>query len=331
MRRREGQPYLIAELGVNHDGHVERAVAMAMAAAEAGFDAVKLQYWIPEELLARHAPNASYQGPGDQHDLLASLRLDVDDLLAVRDVCRNARVDFGVTPDGARACGDVLGTEVDFLKIGSGDADNPWLLEPASAAEVPLIISLGMTEDADVAEIARRVEGHPDVTFLHCVSAYPTPIAAANLGRIHRLAQVTGRPVGLSDHTQGTEAAVAAVAVGAVVVEKHLTYDTEATGPDHHMSLPLAAAGAWVQAVRATASAFTTGVETDEELNRFVVRKALYPTAVLPEGHVIREADLVPLRPLLDGLPALDRDRVVGRRLARDVSPDNPLRRADLA
>ncbi|MDP9100546.1 MAG: N-acetylneuraminate synthase family protein [Actinomycetota bacterium] len=331
MRRLEGQPYLIAELGVNHDGNVARAVEMASAAADAGFDAVKLQYWLPEELLARRAPNAAYQGPGDQHELLASLRLTVGELVTVREVCRRNRVDFGVTPDGALACRDVLTAEVDFLKVGSGDADNPWLLEAASVAPVPLVISLGMTGDADASEIARRVDEHPDVTFLHCVSAYPTPLAAANLGRIQRLAQLTRRPVGLSDHTQGVEAAIAAVAVGAVVVEKHVTYDTSASGPDHHMSLALAEASGWVAAVRATASAFSAGVESDEELNRSMVRKGLYPTTCLPEGHVVGQADLVPLRPVLDGIPALERDRTVGRRLARAVTPDNPLRREDLA
>ena len=324
-------PYLIAEIGVNHDGDRARAVGLAQAAAAAGFDAVKLQHWVVEELLAPSAPNAAYQGEGDQHQLLAPLLLSVADQVAVRDACRAAGVDYGCTPDGPLAYQQVIGTEPDFMKIGSGDADNPWLLDLAVTSDIPLIISTGMATDAEVGAIAGRVAAHPDVTFLHCVSAYPTPLAASNLARMTRLAALTNRPVGWSDHTLGVDAAVAAVALGAVVIEKHVTDDVTRPGPDHAMSLPLAQAAEWVTTVRAARDAVTSEATEQAELdNRQLVRKALYPVRELPAGHVLAEDDLVALRPLLDGLPAMARDRVVGRALARPVSASEPVRDGDL-
>ncbi|MCU1587907.1 MAG: hypothetical protein JWN31_1400 [Frankiales bacterium] len=326
MRR----PYLIAEIGVNHDGDRQRAIELALGAAAAGFDAVKLQHWVTDELLAPDAPNADYQGAGDQHDLLAPLLLTVDDLLAVRDACARAAVDFGVTPDGPLACAEVLSTSPTFLKIGSGDADNPWLLEAAVETALPLIISTGMADDDEVMQMAARTAGHPDVTFLHCVSAYPTALRSANLGRLARLAELTGRSVGWSDHTVGPQSAIAAVALGATVVEKHITDDTKRPGPDHRMSMPLTEARDWVSALRGTAEAVGSDVtEPAESANRRLVRKALYPRGDLPAGHRIETGDLTALRPLLDGLPALQRDQVVGRRLTRPVSPSAPLRDSD--
>ena len=325
-------PYLIAELGVNHDGDVDRAIAMTRECADAGFDAVKLQHWVPEELLAAVVPTAAYQGEGDQRDLLAPLLLSQDDLVAVREAAHAAGIDFGVTPDGVLALAQVLESSPDFVKIGSGDADNPWLLEEVASVPLPLVISTGMTSDEEVLAIAERLAGHRDVVFLHCVSAYPTRLRAADLARMGRLAELTGRPVGWSDHTEGVESSVAVTALGAVVIEKHVTYDAGAAGPDHHMSLPLSEAATWVAAVRDTAAA-VAGSEREpaEASNKLVVRKALYPRRALPEGHVLAVEDLVPLRPLLDGVPALHRDQVVGRALLKPVRPEEPLRPTDLA
>ena len=143
-------PYLIAEIGVNHDGDTERALAMVRTAAAAGFDAVKFQYWIVDELLAAEAPNAAYQGQGDQRDLLAKLALDLDALRTLRTACRGLDLDFVCTADGVRAHADVMSLDPDALKVGSGDNDNPWLLEAVAASALPVYVSTGMSDAAEV-------------------------------------------------------------------------------------------------------------------------------------------------------------------------------------
>ncbi|HZR14021.1 MAG TPA: N-acetylneuraminate synthase family protein [Acidimicrobiia bacterium] len=325
-------PWLMAEIGVNHDGDIERARDMVREAAAAGFDAVKFQYWIVDELLAPRAPNAAYQGDGDQHDLLARLRLEVDQLAELRDVARDAGIAFVCTPDGERACADVLTLDPPVLKIGSGDADNPWLLHAAAQSGRPLLVSTGMMTDAEVKEVGRHLASCRDVVFLHCVSAYPTPLREANLARMARLRELTGRPVGFSDHTLGVAATAAAVALGAGVVEKHVTWDVDAPGPDHAASLALRDAPEWVATVRAVAAAVHDPVASAAEAaNRDVVRKGLYPKRSLDAGYRLRREDLEPLRPLDGGVPALAVDRLVGWQLRVAVGPERPLHWDDLA
>jgi N-acetylneuraminate synthase/N,N'-diacetyllegionaminate synthase len=321
----------MAEIGVNHDGDVGRARDMVHAAAEAGFDAVKFQYWIVDELLAPNAPNAPYQGAGDQHELLSRLRLDLDQLAELRDEAVAAGIAFVCTPDGERACADVLSLDPPVLKIGSGDADNPWLLDAAAASGKPLLVSTGMMTDAEVKEIGRHLDRCRSVVFLHCVSAYPTPLAEANLARTRRLRELTGRPFGFSDHTLGVAAASAAIALGAHVVEKHVTWSTDAPGPDHAASLALDDAAAWVATVRAVSIAVHAPVASPAEAaNRELVRKGLYPRRPLEAGHRLTRADLVPLRPVGDGIPALAVDRLVGWRLRDVAAPGRALQWADL-
>ncbi len=329
-------PYLIAEIGVNHDGSVDRAAAMVQDAAAAGFDAVKFQYWIVDELLAAEVPNAAYQGAGDQRDLLAGLALGLGDLATLRAQCRDLGVDFVCTADGAQAHGDVLTLAPDALKVGSGDNDNPWLLDAVAGSGLPVYLSTGMSGDDEITATLARLESVRDLTVMHCVTAYPTPLGDARLGRIAELRATTGRPVGYSDHTLGRAAAVAALALGAPVIEKHVTWaapDTLTTtpGPDHAASLSLHEATTWIAELRAVATALGAGAATGtERANRAVVRKGLYAVADLDAGHRLGPDDLVPLRPLADSVPAGDRDLVVGRCLARPVRAGDPVRPGDL-
>ena len=333
MRIRSTDPLLlIAEIGVNHDGDCARAAEMVQAAAEAGFDAVKFQHWRVDELLAPSAPNAPYQGHGDQHGLLGRLLLDRDALGDLRVLAHRLELGFVVTPDGEQACTDVVQLAPDALKIGSGDADNPWLLDSALASGLPLIISTGMMSRPELEILANRTAAAPDVTLLHCVSAYPTPIADASLGRMVEIGRRTGRRVGFSDHTLGVAAPAAAVALGAVAIEKHVTWSRSAPGPDHAASLALDDAAQWVTDLRAVRAAVREARSNAEEAaNRLVVRKALYVRRPVPAGHVLGAVDLIPLRPLDDGIPAGELDTVVGRRLRRELKPGQVITRDDLA
>lgn len=331
MRWTPADPFLIAEIGVNHDGDPARASSMVERCAAAGFDAVKFQYWQMDELLAKEAPNAEYQGPGDQRDLLAGLSLELSDLVRIGEVCRDHALLFIVTPDGQQACADVMTAGPDLLKIGSGDADNPWLLKAAVASGLPVIASTGMMTDDEVTILGLRLADVADVVLLHCVSAYPTPLESSGLRRMERLASLSGRPVGFSDHTVGLAAPAAAIALGAVVVEKHVTWSTGATGPDHGMSMPLHEAGEWVSTLKALARGIhETLPSLDEARNLTAVRKALYARRTLVAGDVLRLDDLVPLRPLRGGIAAGSAERVVGRVVTRDVAQGQRLAWQDL-
>jgi N-acetylneuraminate synthase/N,N'-diacetyllegionaminate synthase len=330
-------PYLIAEIGVNHDGDPERAAAMVHDAAAAGFDAVKFQHWIVDELLADTAPNAAYQGDGNQRALLADLTLTLDDLRALRRLARERRVAFVCTADGIRAHRDVMSLEPDALKIGSGDNDNPWLLDDVAAAALPVYLSTGMATTADVVAMVDRLRSVSHLVLLHCVTAYPTPIESASLQRLAELGAATDRPVGFSDHTLGIAAASAAIALGAPVVEKHVTWVDPAglahtPGPDHAASLSLVDAPAWVAELRAVARAVRCREPlAAEQENRRVVRKGLYARRDLPVGHRLTIDDLEPLRPVLDGVPAGSRDLVLGRALRNPLPRGAVLRPGDLA
>jgi N-acetylneuraminate synthase/N,N'-diacetyllegionaminate synthase len=311
-----GQLTLIAEIGVNHDGSEQRALAMVTQAAHGGFDAVKFQYWNEDELLAPEAPNAPYQGPGDQRDWLTKVRLDLGSLATLCDHAHEEGMRFIVTADGERAYAELMELAPDELKIGSGDCDNPWLLDAAARSDIPLIVSLGMTYPDEAERILARLAGHEQLTLLHCVSSYPTPLAKANLARIPWLINRTQHPVGFSDHTVGMAAPAAAVALGASSIEKHVTWDVAAPGPDHAMSLPLADAWAFTSGLRELrTSLLSVGPAEDEIENRQWVRKGLYLKRGVSAGHVLQEEDLVPLRPLRDGIPALQRDDIVGSRM----------------
>ncbi|HXZ99868.1 MAG TPA: N-acetylneuraminate synthase family protein [Candidatus Binatia bacterium] len=322
---------LIAEVGVNHDGDLRKAIAMTHRAAEAGFDAVKFQYWNIDELLAPTAPAAPYQGEGDQHALLADLRLDTAALATLEREAHGEGLRFIVTPDGERACRELLSLHLDALKIGSGDADNGLLLDRAVRSGLPIIASTGMMTEPELASLVNRLAPAREVTLLHCVSTYPTALAENGLNRMREIAELSGRPVGLSDHSIGIVAAAAAVGMGAVAVEKHVTWSMRARGPDHAMSLPLDEAAEWVRTLRELHLGLSAaGRSQGERDNRAVVRKGLYLQRAVAAGSEIAAADLVPLRPLLDGIPAGELGAVAGHAAVHSLKAGQLLRWSDL-
>ena len=313
-------PYLIAEIGVNHDGDLARAREMVERAAAAGFDAVKFQYWVIDELLAPEAPAAAYQNAASQHRLLEGLAFRLRDLADLRSAVTHAGLDFIITPDGVRAFHDVMTLDPDAVKIGSGDADNPYLLDCARAAGKPIIVSTGMMTGDELTMLVRRLDGIDRVIVLHCVSAYPTPLMDAALSKVSELHHRFAGRVGFSDHSVGIAAAAAAISLGAVVVEKHVTWDVNADGPDHRASLALADAEPWVAELRDLSVALAERrVSQDELENRAVVRKALYATRLIKVGEIVGADDLQLLRPLGDGIPAGAVDSVIGHSVTRDV------------
>ncbi len=327
-----GEPvFVIAEAGVNHNGDVALARRLVDAAAECGADAVKFQTFNVDALLTREAPKAGYQvettGEGEsQRDMLARLELGADRLGELRDrAAKHGLVFFSAPFDEASA--DVLeALDVALFKVPSGEITNLPLLRHVAAKRRPIILSTGMASLDEVGEAlaAIRAAGDPPVAVLHCLSAYPAPAGEVNLRAMDSLAARFDCPVGFSDHTLGIEVAVAAVARGATIIEKHLTLDTSLPGPDHRASLDPAEFRAMVKAIRVVESALGDGVKRamPSELDtRRVARKSLVAARALKAGERVEAGDLLSKRPGT-GISPAELPRVVGLRLTRDMAVD---------
>ena len=324
-----GRPVLVvAEVGVNHNGDVAVAERLVDAAAAAGADAVKFQSFHADELAATDAPKADYQrertGTGEsQLEMLRALELDAPAFERLLARCRERRVIFLSTPFDGSSVELLVRLGAPALKIGSGDLTNTFLLESAAETGLPLLISTGMATLAEVEEAVAtaRGAGASGIVLLHCVTAYPAPVAEVNLRAIPAMAERFSLPIGYSDHTLGTDAAPAAVALGACVLERHLTLDRTLPGPDHAASSEPDELAALVRSVRATESALGTGVKRPspaEDPNRPIARRSLAAARDLPAGTTLERAMLTALRPGT-GMPPTQLSRVIGKTLARDV------------
>jgi N-acetylneuraminate synthase/N,N'-diacetyllegionaminate synthase len=327
-----GEPvFVIAEAGVNHNGDIALARRLVDAAAECGADAVKFQTFNVDALLTREAPKAGYQvettgGEESQREMLARLELGADRLAELRDrAAKHGLVFFSAPFDEASA--DVLETlDVALFKVPSGEITNLPLLRHVAAKSRPIIVSTGMAslDEVEQALAAIRAAGDPPVAVLHCLSAYPAPAGEVNLRAMDSLAARFGCPVGFSDHTLGIEVAVAAVARGATIIEKHLTLDKSLPGPDHRASLDPAEFSAMVKAIRVVESALGDGVKRamPSELDTLrVARKSLVAARALKAGERVAAGDLLSKRPGT-GISPADLPRIVGLRLTRDIAAD---------
>jgi len=329
-----GEPtYIIAELGVNHDGSVGRAIELTHAAHAAGADAIKLQFYDTDALLSADAKLAAYQrmGEDDPHTMLRRLQLSLDDMQRISGLCRELRMGFVVTCFNRELVESMRQLDVDVVKIASPDAVNLPLIESMLTLRKPMIVSTGTCDLRELTTTVQRC-GEVPLALLHCVSAYPTPIDQANLGRIGALASRFGRPVGYSDHTPDALAGPLAVAQGARIIEKHLTYDTAAAGPDHAASFDPAQFAEYVDAIRAAELMLGSNPHETQQAERDVrrvSRQSLCATRDLPAGHVIERDDLTIKRPGT-GIPAADLNQTIGRRLSRPTKANHLLHVEDL-
>ena len=323
--------FIVAEAGVNHNGDPALAGRLVDAAAECGADAVKFQTFTVDALVTRGAPKAGYQvettgAEESQREMLARLELGPFDLAALRDRASTRGLVFFSAPfDEASA--DALETlGVALFKIPSGEITNLPLLRHIAVKGRPIILSSGMAslEEVEQAVAAIRSAGDPPLAVLHCLSAYPAPPGEINLRAMDTLAGRLGCPVGLSDHTLGIEIAVAAAALGARIIEKHLTLDTSLAGPDHRASLDPPAFAALVRAIRSVESALGDGVKRpmpSEADTRRVARKSLVAARALEAGRRLAAGDVAVKRPGT-GISPAELPRALGRRLTRDVAAD---------
>lgn len=324
---------IVAEVGVNHDGDVDRARRMIDVAADAGADMVKFQMFRAAELVTATADAAGYQkaaGASSQREMLARLELSDDDFAGLAAHCRGRGIAFLATPFSATDVARLVRLGVPAIKLASTDLNNPVLVRPASDTGLPLIVSTGAATADEIAVAVERLKAWgagARLILLHCISGYPAPLAEANLRAIATLRQVSGVPCGFSDHTESTAIAGWAVAAGACVLEKHFTLDRGAAGPDHAMSLEPRQLREYVAAARDAEAALGSGelgmsaVEADV---RAVARKSVVAAVAIPAGTKVTEVMLTVKRPG-GGIPPDQLELVVGRHAVVDVAPDTIL------
>ncbi len=328
----EGEPvFIVAEAGVNHNGDVELAKRLVEAARDVGADAVKFQTWVTEKLVAPNAQMAEYQRRNigrdeTQFEMLKRLELSYDEFNELKAYADQRGMLFFSTPDEEESADFLEELGVPLFKAGSGEVTNLPFLSYLASKNKPIILSTGMSTLGEVEAAIRSIEetGNHQLVLLHCVSNYPADPADCNLRAMGTLAAAFHYPVGFSDHTLGIEVAIAAVAHGACVLEKHLTLDKTLPGPDHKMSLDREEFAAMVEAIRRVGAALGDGIKrpTPSEIEtKRVVQKAIVVARHIRKGQRFEQADLT-LRRTSEGLGPSHFDLVIGRRAKRDLEPN---------
>ncbi|MEM1422430.1 MAG: N-acetylneuraminate synthase family protein [Planctomycetota bacterium] len=341
-------PYVIAEIGVNHDGRLDKALALIELAAKAGADAVKFQHFDASRLMSEDAVLAAYQrtsGESDPIAMLDRLALTTDELARCARCAHKNNVHAIVSVFSTELVGDALRTGWDAFKSASPDVVHRDLLLAMASTGLPLIVSTGASEAAEVERARGWLEPYAErVAFLQCVSSYPAPPEDAHVGAIADIAAIVSPcPIGYSDHTTDTLAGFAAARHGAVILEKHFTDDRSGVGPDHAASLEPSAFAQYVHFATRTAREArdtyfderlvgdaTKRVHDVERDVRRVSRQSLVATRDIAAGETIGGGDLTVKRPGT-GIEPWRSGEVVGRRAARDIGADRVVFAEDLA
>jgi N,N'-diacetyllegionaminate synthase len=327
--------YIIAEVGVNHNGSLKRAKEMIDVAASAGVDAVKFQTFLAESLVTRTAAKADYQQQAtdtteSQFEMLKKLELSLSDFEELKAHCEEQGVDFLSTPFDLVTIDMLVDLGVDKWKLPSGELTNLLYMRKIGALRQEVILSTGMSDMDEVSAAVSVLESsgvlREQLTLLHCNTEYPTPMHDVNLRAMQTLESAFPglKGIGYSDHTLGIEVPIAAVAMGAIVIEKHFTLDQTLPGPDHRASLEPDDLKAMVHAIRNIEAALGDGAKepTDSESkNRQIARKSIVAAKGIAAGAEFTEENLTVKRPGTGMSPMLW-DQLIGTKAPRAYSED---------
>lgn len=325
---------IIAEAGVNHNGNYEMAKQMVVAAKEAGADFVKFQTAVPELVMSVFAPKAEYQltttnAEESQLEMARAIHLTLDKYKPLKAYCDEIGIKFLSTPFDMVSIDTLAELDMDFFKIPSGEITNYPYLKKIAALRKPVILSTGMCEmeEIEAAITVLTEDGYlskDELTILHCNTEYPTPFHDVNLLAMQTIALYTGVKVGYSDHTNGIEVPIAAVALGAKVIEKHFTLDKSMPGPDQQASLDPTELKAMVDAIRHIEQAIGSTakrVSESERKNMIIARKSIIAASNIKAGETFTEANLIVKRPG-NGVSPMRWNEVIGMKAKRDFSAD---------
>ena len=328
--------FIIAEAGVNHNGNIEIAKRLIDVASEAGADAVKFQTFKTENCITSYAPKANYQiqttGQSEnQYEMVKKLELDIKSHRILMDYCKQKNIMFLSTAFDLDSVDllDELGLEI--FKIPSGEITNLPYLRKIAKLNKKIILSTGM---ANLGEIENAINilvengtKREKITVLHCNTEYPTPICDVNLKAMLTIKEAFKVPVGYSDHTLGINIPLAAVTMGAEVIEKHITLDKNMDGPDHRASLEPHELKEMVVAIREIEKALGDGIKKtmkSEEDNKLLGRKSIVAITPIKKGEILSEVNLGVKRPG-NGISPMEWDRVIGSKAIRDFQIDEQI------
>lgn len=322
--------FIIAEAGVNHNGSMDLAYKLVDAAKDAGADCIKFQTFKAEKLVAKSAKKAEYQkattGDSSQQDMLKKLELTYEEFIQLKEYCEKKGICFLSTPFDFDSIAFLDSLDMPFWKIPSGEITNlPYLLALAKTRK-PVVMSTGMCEMKEIEEAISVLKEHgtPEIKILHCNTEYPTPFEDVNLKAMQSLRETFGLEVGYSDHTKGIEVPVAAVALGAAVIEKHFTLDRTMDGPDHKASLEPQELAEMVKSIRNIEAALGSGIKEpspSEKKNIAVARKSIVAAGPIKKGELFSEDNITVKRPG-SGISPMKWFDVIGKTAKRDFEED---------
>lgn len=322
---------IIAEAGVNHNGSMDLAKQMVKAAKAAGADYIKFQTFVPEKLVSKYAPKADYQkkstGTADnQLQMLKKLALTQQDFIHLKQYCIELGIGFLSTPFDLGSIDFLETLDMDFWKLPSGEVTNYPYLKKIGMTKKKVVMSTGMCnmQEIEAAVSVLEENGTTDITLLHCNTEYPTPFSDVNLLAMHHMQRELHKPVGYSDHTVGIEVAIAAAALGAVVIEKHFTLDKTMEGPDHAASLNPDELKQMINAIRNIEKSMGDGVKrrtASEEKNLAAARKSLVAKTSIRKGEIFTVDNLTVKRPG-SGKSPMKWEEILGTRAEKDYEMD---------
>ncbi|MEE1010331.1 MAG: N-acetylneuraminate synthase [Agathobacter sp.] len=322
---------IIAEAGVNHNGSVEIAKEMINEAKKAGVDYIKFQTFVPEKLVSKYAKKAEYQKEttgkeNSQLEMLKNLALSYNDFRELKDYCDFLGIGFISTPFDLESIDFLEEMNMDFWKIPSGEITNYPYLKKIAQTGRKIVISTGMCEVHEIEEAINvlKQNGAREITILHCNTEYPTPFEDVNLMAMQNIKNIFKMPVGYSDHTLGIEIPIAAVALGAVVIEKHFTLSQDMEGPDHKASLNPKQLRQMVSSIRNVERGLGDGIKkrtSSEEKNLVAARKSIVAKRNISKGEIFSEENITIKRPG-NGISPMRWEELLGKISTRNYIAD---------
>ncbi|MCT4566305.1 MAG: N-acetylneuraminate synthase [Maledivibacter sp.] len=323
--------FIIAEAGVNHNGDINIAKQLIDAAKEAGADAIKFQTFKAENIVSKYAEKAEYQkkttdNKESQLDMIRNLEISFKDFEILKNYCDEKNILFMSTPFDIESIKFLHEIGLEVFKIPSGEITNLLYLREIGKLKKKVIMSSGMSNLGEI-EAALNIlieNGTIDVTVLHCNTQYPTPMIDVNLNAMLTIKDAFKVNIGYSDHTLGFEVPIAAVALGAKVIEKHFTLDKNMKGPDHESSLEPDELKAMIKSIRNIERALGNGIKrlSESEMNNInIVRKSIVASRNINRGEILTEENITTKRPG-NGISPMRWDEILGKKVLRDFNKD---------
>ena len=325
---------IIAEAGVNHNGSLDIAFQLCKAAKESGADVVKFQTWKTEKIITKNVSQADYQventgSSESQFDMLKKLELSYEDFTKIKKYCDEIGIQFASTADEEESLDFLISLGIPFIKIGSGEITNIPYLRAMGSKKLPIVLSSGMATlgEVETALFELKNAGATDIILLHCTTSYPCVVEDVNLNAMLTMKNAFKLAVGYSDHTEGIEVPIAAVALGATVIEKHFTLDRKMAGPDHLASTEPREFKQMVESIRNIEKALGSGVKiptkTEKEISDVVLKRCV-ASCCIKKGDVFTEKNVCVKRND-KGISAKYWDLVIGKKAKKDYTVDEAI------